>query len=156
MTFSRIRCLTGHFVDRTLDPPEGSPLGATGYTNHEVDKGLVSVIVCGWFATIILKSSKISHFVRIWFWCPGSCQGMDLSGILILDWLLTLNKMVTRPWSHFKFNLFCDSVTSTTINLVDCILSQYFVTLLIKIMFWDHTGIYRKLGPGIGREQRWK
>ena len=62
MTFSRIRCLTGHFVDRTLDPPEGNPLGATGYTNHEVDKGLVSVIVCGWFATIILKSSNISHF----------------------------------------------------------------------------------------------
>ena len=90
MTFSRIRCLTGHFVDRTLDPPEGNPLGATGYTNHEVDKGLVSVIVCGWFATIILKSSNISHFV---FLNSGSgsdsgvrsCQGMDLSGILTLD-----------------------------------------------------------------------
>ena len=103
-----------------------------------------------WGYTSYSLKSKIEVLVFI----GRPCQEINLSGILILDWLLTLNKMVTRPWSHFKFNLFCDSVTSTTINLVDCILSQYFVTLLIKIMFWDHTGIYRKLGPGFGREPR--
>ena len=41
MTFSRIRCLTGHFVGRTLDPLEEKPVEGRGYTNHQVDKGLV-------------------------------------------------------------------------------------------------------------------
>ena len=124
MTFSRIRCLSGHLVGWILDPPYRKPVEATSIMR--LIKGLFKFGL----RLLVDRGSRLS-----------SNRSLLSSSDLVKKcsypefWLLTLNKMVTRPWSHFKFNLFGDSVTSTTINLVDCILSQYFVTLLIRIKF---------------------
>ena len=100
MTFSRIRCLSGHLVGWILDPPYRKPVEATSIMR--LIKGLFKFGL----RLLVDRGSRLS-----------SNRSLLSSSDLVKKcsypefWLLTLNKMVTRPWSHFKFNLFCDSVT---------------------------------------------